>query len=298
MALTVTNWATTNFTGTFWNNYQETMKLKDEMFNLSYAPGTLSVVDKRITNRVAANTNGELSVPSVTETSTVTTADDMLVAHEYVGYNVINTEGGAVPDAYARKLAYGLAHTKMVELLAFGLKTCRTSGKQVTIDNEDSDGSSLYDGLLDVWENLMNAGVPETDLYVALNPTYYTLLRSYAPSASRDFAGGIGNEDFQLQGFKLFGMNIMPIKGPFGVNVTSVYGNIASKYQADFSAGTTGEIGFIWHKDAYRIHQVQKPTVNIYDSPEKQSWLVRASEQFGTNIIDTNGCYTLIADAS
>jgi len=275
------------------------MKLKDEMFNYSFKPGTYTVLDKKITNRLAANTNSTLSVGSVAEEKATTTVDDILVAHEYIPYSVINTNEGNVPDAYARKLAYGLAHTKMVELLAFGLLSCRTSGKQVTIDNEDTDGSSVYDGLLEVWENLMNAGVPETDLYVALNPTYYSLLRSYAPSASRDFAGGIGNEDFQLQGFKLFGMNIMPIKGPFNTNVTSVYGNIASKYKADFtigSTGATGEVGFIWHKDSYRLHQVQKPTVNIYDTPEEQSWLVRASEQFGTGVIDSNGMYTLIAD--
>jgi len=302
MALTVSAWATTNFSGEFFNAYQVANKITDNMVNYSFTPGTNSVVDKIISNRIAANNSGELAVPSVTETAVTTTADAILVAHEYVPYAAINTEGGQVPGAIARKLAAGLAHTRQLEIVSYGLQQAISNSKVQQFDDETTDGSTIYGALQTVWGTLMAAGVPETDLYCVLEPTYYAQLRKYAPSASRDYIAGPNNADMQGTGFSLFGMQIVPSKACFGINITGGstpdYSVLASKYKYNFSA-TTGDnaaVGFVWHRDAMRVHAVQKPAAEIVDSPEKQSWLVRASEQFGTGIISTSGIYCISRD--
>lgn len=300
-----TNWNTTFWNGVFQQSFLENNKLRDEMFNYVYQKGTNGFRYKTTVTTEAANTVSALSGPGSSQTGLSVTVDNPLVAHEFIGYDQMNVNqtGTELNTAFAAALASRLANTRQAQMLAFFAKTTYDAGasNRASFNDEatttEDMGKTVYGALNSIASTFCQNGIPEGDRYVALHPTQFYALRTYAPAASRDYISPSPvNQDSLLGGIQILGFTVVPIYGPFNQDLTGK-STWASKYQLNLAGTAPAKIfGLAWHKNSLAVFESEKPTLKIDDSPENQAMLFTARTQFGTGIVQQSGAVAIHGD--
>lgn len=295
MALTISSWALSTFGGGVVQAYSEADMIGNDKITYHFEPGRTSIIDYKVSRRTPSHAaDGALTNNTTVENSVTTTVDLPLIAYEYVQYSHLSTNGQQVPQYIAQQLGRNLAEKRMNIQIAALLNMAITrafggGGVSTAVDiynDEGTDGSDIFGSILNATSTLTTNFVPTRGRYCFLRPTEFYELRKYAPSASRDYQASAPNADnagIGVEGFMLFQTLIMPVTSIFNTDLSSNT-TYASKYRTNFATGTAGAgyNGVVWHPEALRLLEIEKPNGVVSDSPENQSALCVARCQFGT----------------
>lgn len=309
MALDVSAWAQTVHNNDTIFAYNLGDYLGSGMTVETFMPGVKNKMFPRVINRTSTNAadGTTLAVNSNTDLGPTITTDVPHKLHEYVPYDLIADYGQIVPNSISTGLGNNLGEGRADRICAFIAKTAEDlgtyvpatgAGGRVYYDDEltgDSLADAIADGIFTILGAMDRAKVGKSNRVCLINPIEFYLLRKSQYFASADWTSQSDNSQMNNR-FSAFGVEFINAPSIFGQD-WSANTNVPTKYRENFATFKA----VVWDKTAFAVHRTEQPSGTIDDTPEEDSWLVKAREIFGIGALQgnaTGSCYVLQGDVA